>query len=189
MDNEKLNILKLLIENLEQQLSIRQIALQRKINYKSAYQAVHKLFKERIVDILRQGNIKLCKFNRHFNATVFAVEDHRRQALLKNKNLKVIYQHLKTINQQYILLLFGSHAKNTQTKHSDIDLLLISNQPEAIKTQMQLLPLPIHLTAISYADFQTMLKSREFTVVSEAVKKNIIFFGGEDYYRMIENAQ
>ncbi len=188
MDNEKLNILQLLIENQEQHFSIRQIALQRKINYKSAYQAVHQLRKKGIVPIKKLGNTSICKFNRNINATVFEVEFHRLQELLKDKNFKVLFYRLKTINKQFILLLFGSHVKKTQTKRSDIDLLLIANEPEDIKTQVQLLPLPIHLTAISYADFQTMLKSREFTVVSEAIKKNIILFGIEDYYRMINNA-
>ena len=43
MDNkhsEKIEILKLLIENKEETYSIRKIALQRKINYKSAYNAL-----------------------------------------------------------------------------------------------------------------------------------------------------
>jgi hypothetical protein len=34
-----------------------------------------------------------------------------------------------------------------------------------------------------------MLKSKESTVVSEAVKRNVILFGTEDYYRLIENAK
>lgn len=33
-----------------------------------------------------------------------------------------------------------------------------------------------------------MAKSRELTVVSEAMKKNIILIGIEDYYRVLENA-
>jgi hypothetical protein len=33
-----------------------------------------------------------------------------------------------------------------------------------------------------------MLKSKEFTVVSEAVKHNILLFGIEDYYRLMNNA-
>jgi hypothetical protein len=49
--------------------------------------------------------------------------------------------------------------------------------------------LAIHLTHIKYADFQAMLRSKEFTVVSEAIKKNIILVGIEDYYRMVNNAQ
>ena len=188
MDNEKLNILQLLIERQEEIFSIRQIALKRKINYKSAYQAVHKLNKEGIVDITKHGNTMICKFNKNFNNSVFAVEYNRLQELLRNKTFKVIYNRFKGINHQFVLLLFGSYAKKTQTKHSDIDLLLIANQGEEIQTQVNLLPLPIHLTHITYADFKTMFNSKEFTVVSEAITHNIILFGIEDYYRLMGNA-
>lgn len=189
MANEKLTILRLLIEHQDLSLSIRQIALKRKINYKSAYIAVHKLQKEGIIDVTRHGNTLICSFNRNFNASVFTVECHRLQELLRNKNFSVLYSRLKSINHPFILLLFGSQAKKRQTKHSDIDLLLITAQPEKIQEQIILVPLPIHLTSVSYADFQTMLKSKEFTVVSEAIKNNIILFGIEDYYRMIANAR
>ncbi len=189
MDNEQLNILQLLIEHQEEQFSIRQISIKRNINYKSAYQAVQKLHKNEIISLVRYGNTINCQFNRNFNETVFEVEYYRLQELLKNKNFQVMYTRFTKINTQFILLLFGSYAKNKQTKKSDIDLLLISDMPEEIKTQIDLLPLPIHLTHITYADFQTMLKSKEFTVVSEAMNKNIILFGIEDYYRMIHNAQ
>lgn len=189
MDNEKLNILQLLIESQEKNFSIRQISLKRKINYKSAYQAVKKLHQEGIINLTKHGNTINCQFNRNFNETVFTVEHSRQQEQLKNQNFKVMYNRFKTINNQFILLLFGSHAKKTNTKHSDIDLLLITNQPEEMQTQINLLPLPIHLTHITYADFQTMLKSKEFTVVSEAIKCNIILIGIEDYYRLINNAR
>src|SRR3989338_7580863 len=183
MDNEKLNILRLLIEHQQEPLSIRQIALQRDINYKSAYQSIQKLQNENVVDVKKYGNSSLCSFNKNFNESVFLAEYHRKQELLTNKNFKVLYNRIKTLNLQFILLLFGSHAKKTQNKHSDIDLLLIGDQKEKIAEQIRLLPLPIHLTQISYADFQIMLKSREFTVVSEAIKRNIILYGIEDYYR------
>jgi len=34
-----------------------------------------------------------------------------------------------------------------------------------------------------------MAKSKEFTVVSEAIKNNIIFIGIEEYYRLLSNAR
>lgn len=189
MVNEKINILKLLVENQEETFSIRQIALKRKINYKSAYEAIQKLKEEEIVTLIKKGNITLCSFNKNFNHTVFTVESMRRNELLRAKDFKVLYSRLAAINSQFILILFGSHAKKTQTKHSDIDLLLITENPKEIKNKIALIPLNIHLTSISYADFTTMLKSKEFTVVSEAIKKNVILFGIEDYYRLIQNAQ
>lgn len=188
MDNERLNILKLLIENQEKVFSIRQIGIQRKINYKSAHTSLKDLAKEGIVNLKKQGNMTICSFNHKFNDSVFQVECARLQELLKDRNFLVLYNRLAKINEQFILLLFGSYSKGRQTKRSDIDLLLISNNIRKVEAQINLLPLNIHLTHITYENFESMLKSREFTVVSEAIKHNILLFGAEDYYRLMNNA-
>tara|TARA_Y100000034_G_C6790583_1_gene353961 strand:- start:317 stop:889 length:573 start_codon:yes stop_codon:yes gene_type:complete len=189
MANEELQILKLLIENQEKTYSIRKIALERKINYKSAYNVILKLEKQGIIDVSRLGNINVCKFNRSFNDKVFSVEYNRRKDLFKkNKNFKIIYNDLSKINQQFIALLFGSFAKGTQTKRSDIDLLIIAEDSKKIENRLSLLPLRFHIVDITYKDFLSMLKSKEDSVVTELIKKNIILVGIEDYYRLLKNA-
>lgn len=189
MDNEKLNILKYLIENQTNDFSIRQLSKVRNINYKSAYNAIKKLVDEGVVDLNKKGNISLCSFNKSFGESVFLVEQSRKNHLLKDKNLKVLYSSLSAMSSQFILLLFGSYVKGTKSKNSDIDLLLISDNPKQIEDEVDLLPLNIHLTSITYIDFITMLKSKELSVVSEAIRKNIILFGIEDYYRLLQNAK
>jgi len=188
MDNEKLDILKLLIERQEERFSIRKISKLRKINYKSAYNAVKKLEKEGIITLQKTGNTTICLFNRAFNESVFAVEYERRKDLFRNKEFKVMHNGLSKLNIPVIAVLFGSYAKGMQNKHSDIDLLIVAENAEPVKQQISLLPLKIHMTDIKYSDFIAMLKSRELTVVSEAIKKNIILVGIEEYYRMINNA-
>ncbi|MFH1637284.1 MAG: nucleotidyltransferase domain-containing protein [Candidatus Woesearchaeota archaeon] len=189
MDNERLNILRLLIESQEKAFSIRQIGIQRKINYKTAYTSLKALAEEGIVTQKKHGNTTICSFSHKFNHSVFHVEYARLNDLLKNKDLLVLYSRLSKVNGQFILLLFGSYAKGQPKKGSDIDLLLISDSPKPIEEQISLLPLNIHLTHISYDNFRSMLNSKEFSVVSEAVKHNILLFGIEDYYRMINNAR
>ncbi len=189
MDNERLNILKLLIENQEKVFSIRQIGIQRQINYKTAYTSLKDLAKDGVVTLKKQGNTIICAFSHKFNSSVFEVEYARLQELLKNKNFLVLYTHLSKIHLQFIMLLFGSYAKGKETKESDIDLLLISENPKLIETQINLLPLNIHFTHITYDEFKSMLNSKKFTIVSEAIKKNILLFGIEDYYRLINNAR
>ncbi len=189
MVNEKSAILRLLIENQGTEYSIRQISQIRKINYKSAYYNIKKLEKERIITVKKQGNISLCSFNGKFNESVYRVEHLRRDILLKNKNFRVLYNRISKINKQFILILFGSHVKGKKNRHSDIDLLLISDDPKKIQNELDLIPLNIHLTHMNYEDFMSMLKSKELTVVSEAIKKNIILLGIEDFYRLIENAR
>jgi len=189
MANEKIQILQLLIENREKNLSIRQISQIRKINYKSAYNSLHKLNEEGIVDLIRVGNTINCIFNLRFNKSVFLAEYGRKEDLLKNKNFKVICKDLDRLPFSFIALLFGSYMKKEQGKHSDIDLLVIGGDEDKIKGMFSLYPLKIHLTWLDYEDFVSMLKSKEFTVVSEAIKKNIILAGIEDYYRLLENAR
>ena len=187
--NNWIQILKYLIENKEKQFTINQISKALKLNYRIAHTEVKSLEEEGLIDVKKAGNSSQCSFSNRFNEKIFAVEYLRRKELLINKDLKVMCDRLSEINEQFILVLFGSHVKGMKTKHSDIDLLLISNSKKTIEEELDLLPLKTHLTAITYNDFMIMLKSKEPTVVSEALKKNIILFGVEDYYRMLKNAQ
>lgn len=188
--NEAHNVLKLLIEHQDEELSIRQISKLRKINYKSAYNAVKLLEQEGIITLKVLGNNSKCSFNRKFNERVFAVEYERRQELLlKNANFKVMYKDLKKINQDFILILFGSYAKGTQHKNSDIDLMLISEDEKLVEQELNLLPLNIHLIPLTKKEFNIMYIRKSFSVVSEAIKKNIVLIGIEDYYRLVENAE
>ncbi|MFH1398481.1 MAG: nucleotidyltransferase domain-containing protein [Candidatus Woesearchaeota archaeon] len=189
MVNEANKILKLLIENQEKRFTIRYISMIRKINYKSAYNAITKLEKEGIIIVERIGNTKSCSFNRNFSPMVYIVEDDRRQELLSNSDFKVIYNRMKQVCFPFIALIFGSYVKSENNKHSDIDILVITENSDKMKEQFSLIPLNIHLTTISYQEFIAMAKSREFSVVSEAIKKNIIFVGIEDYYRLLANAE
>jgi predicted nucleotidyltransferase len=187
--NETIGILKHLIDNSEQEFTIRELSIVRAINYKSAYQAVGKLEKDGCVKVRKKGNTKLCSFTRIFTNLVFISEKERLDKSLKNSDLKVIYKELTKIKTQAILLLFGSYVKGGKTKNSDIDLLIISENTDAIEKQISWIPKNIHTTCMSYMDFDSMLKSKEFSVVSEVIKKNIILQGIEDYYRFIENAR
>lgn len=190
MTNIKQKIVKFLIENKERDFSIYGLSKELKIDYKLLYINIKKLEREKTIEIKDLKNQKRCSFKDSFNGEIFIAENERRNDYLKKKEFQAIYDKIKTINKQFILLLFGSHVKGTDTKNSDIDLLLISNMEDAkvIIEKLEVLPLKIHLTPISYESFIEMIKSKEQTVVSEALKKNIILFGIEDYYRLIQNA-
>tara|TARA_Y100000310_G_C20490674_1_gene719049 strand:- start:166 stop:720 length:555 start_codon:yes stop_codon:yes gene_type:complete len=184
MVNEKQELLKILIEDKDKKFSIRKLSLIRKINYKSAYLAIKKLEEVKRENL---GNTTLCSFKNILTPLTFQVEFERRQKTLKNKDLNIIYSRLKELNFPFIALLFGSQLKNP-TKHSDIDILIITENKEINQT-LQLIPLNIHQTIISYKEFIQMTKSKEFSVVSEANKKNIILIGIESYYQLLENAK
>ncbi|MBS3163722.1 nucleotidyltransferase domain-containing protein [Candidatus Woesearchaeota archaeon] len=188
MANEKIEILSLLISNREEKFSIRKISQIRNINYKSAYNALKSLEKENLANLQKTGNTTICTFNNNFNDLVFEAEFLRRNGLFKNKDFRVMHNRLAELKFPFIALLFGSQASGTANKHSDIDILTIGGNKEEIQAVLSLLPDKIHLTAISYEEFIHMAKSRKFSVVTEAVKNNIILLGTEEYYRLLKNA-
>lgn len=189
MANEYINILRLLIENKKEKFSINKISKIRKINYKSAHTNIMKLIKNNLVNIEDYGNIKNCFFSRKFSPDVFRAEDLRRKNILKNKNLRVIYERINKIPGFFMLLLFGSYAKGKNKKGSDIDMALVCNNKktsEKIENEISLIPLKIHFLNFTAGEFLSMLKSGEFNVGKEIAENNIILIGIEDYYRLID---
>ncbi len=189
MNSEKLNILRLLIENPEKEFSIRQTALKRKINYKSAYNAIFKLKKENIVDVKKHGNTSIVKFNFNFNESVYLAESRRMKDFLKNKDFKILYRRLKEIkNPFFICVVFGSYAKGKAQKGSDLDLCVITNDKKVsseIHTVLDITPFEIHYIEFTPEEFIEMLKTTEFNVGKEIVKNRVILKGIEDFYELM----
>lgn len=124
---------------------------------------------------------------------IFEAEYSRRKELLKDKNLAVMLNEFKNVlkSKCYILLIFGSYAKKTQTKNSDIDLMFIVPDGKEelfekdINRAAKSLPLPIHPLVFSEKQFLEMVTSKQSNVGQEALKNNIILYGIEAYYEMV----
>ncbi len=184
------DIIKVMI-GAEGDLNISKISEHSGIDYKNTHNILKRLEKRGLVKFETFGKSKKCILVERPSPLVFEAETERREEFLrKHRNIGVLHDKLKSLNFPFIALVFGSYARGRQDRHSDIDVLVISEKKRhgKIDETVRLLPLKIHLTPITFEDFVNMLRSREFTVVSEAVKSNIIITGIEDYYRVIENA-
>ncbi len=186
-------ILKFLLSNKKDEFTIRAIAKETHIDYKAAYLTTKELVENRLIKAKRAGQTVLCSINqKEFNEDVFRAELLRKEELLRNKDLHVLYDYFKDIKEPFfILLLFGSYANQKYRKGSDIDLMLISddeNIKKLIESKVSIIPLKIHLVRFTSKEFISMLKTTEFNVGREAFNNNVILFGIEDYYRLIKNA-
>lgn len=193
MKNKNVDVVIALIENPEDQVNISQLSKKLKMDYKNTYNIIKKLEKENLIILNRFGNAYNCILNKKINPLIFEAEYRRREELLKNKNFKVLFNKLNSIMIPFVALIFGSYAKKKATQYSDIDLMLVYNKNIEkninIERTISLLPLDIHTVTFSYDEFLKMAKSREFSVVAEAIKHNIILTGIEEYYRLIENVK
>jgi len=124
MDSEIL-VLKFLLGKKEEGFTIRKISENLKINYRIAYEKAISLEKDGLIKITRQGNSKICNLTYKFDWRMFEAEYLRRQELFKNKDFIIIQDDLSKLKFPFVAILFGSYAKGTNTKHSDIDILAI----------------------------------------------------------------
>lgn len=187
--NSEIKILTLLLDHKAEKFTIRKISEYAKINYRIAYEKVNILEQKGLIKITIVGNSKNCEYTYKFTSQVFEAEDVRRNNLLKNKDFVILQKRLSEIKFPFIALLFGSYAKGTTNKHSDIDILTIGGDEKEIRSTISLLPDIIHITHVTYENFIHMAQSKEYTVVSETIKNNIILIGIEEYYRLIANVR
>ena len=194
MIRNEIKIIIYLFRNKEREINIRQIAQGLKIDYKNVYSLIILLQKKGILTLQRFGKSWKILLNNTPHPLIYGAEYQRKQEILKNKDLLVMldyfHRHMKT--SFYVLLLFGSYAKGTNTKNSDIDLLfIVPNELEEkyeqnIQHIASLLPLKLHLNIFKEKDFLAMKNSKELTVGSEAIKNNILLHGIEEYYELLQ---
>lgn len=190
--NNNLKVLKFFVDNKESTITINKLSKALKTNYRILYEEAMKLEQENLIKITRIGNANLCQFAYKYNSKIVEIEEKRKSEIFKNKNIFLIFKRISEIkNPFYILILFGSYANKTETKHSDIDLCLITDNKkinEQIRTIIQITPLNIQLQEFTTEQFNTMLKSKETNVGNEIKRNNIIFHGLESFYELIKNA-
>ncbi len=193
MRNKDAIIIRYLIENKNEELNILRISKELRMNYKNVYSIVKRLEKELLVKLESFGQSSRVKLISQVHPLIFEAEYNRRKELLKDKNLAVMLNDFKNAlkSKCYMLLIFGSYAKKTQTKNSDIDLMFIvpDGKEELFEKDVhraaRSLPLPIHYLVFSEKQFLDMNNAKESNVGQEALKNNIILYGIETYYEII----
>ena len=193
MKGKEIEVIRSLIENQDKELSINHIAKLLKKDYKNTHNIVTRLKKIQLVKLEAFGKSYRITLINKPHPLIYEAETLRKNELLKNKDIAVLYDSFESLHSKlYTLLVFGSYAKKTQTKHSDIDLMFIvpDESEEKIEKEIQnitnTLPLKIHINIFKESDFIAMHKSKEVTVGSEAINKNMILHGIEAHYEMIQ---
>ncbi|MDI6736916.1 MAG: nucleotidyltransferase domain-containing protein [Nanoarchaeota archaeon] len=194
MRNKDAVIIKYLIENKSKELNILSISKELRMDYKNIYSIVKRLEKESLVRLESFGQSSRVKLIFRMHPLIFEAEYQRRKELLKDKNLAVMLNDFKNSikSKCYVFLVFGSYAKKTQTKNSDIDLMFIvpDGKEELFEKEVHRiassLPLPIHYLVFSEKQFVEMRYAKESNVGQEALKNNIVLYGIETYYEMIQ---
>lgn len=181
------------MENREREFTIKGISQNLGMNYRIAFEETKALEEKNAIKVRRAGGANLCSFSYIFSGLTFQAEEARKEALLENKNIKVIYKRIKEIPDPfYILLVFGSYAAKTQKKSSDIDLCIITDSTPVknkAKSIIEQIPLSVHLLEFTKDEFVSMIGARKPNVGHEIAKNNVILKGAEEFYELMNYAE
>lgn len=182
-------IIKLFIRE-KNQMTIREIAKKIKADYRITHIATQRLIQKKIITTKTVGKSTLCSLNEsYYGIEVYRAEDDAKKQLQKNKDVNQLCKEIltKVKTSFFVFLIFGSYARGSYTKNSDIDMLFISDEKsfeDKINSILSILPLKTHALVFTQKEFKSMLDSKQLNVVKEAVGSHIIIYGTENFYHL-----
>lgn len=119
--------------------------------------------------------------------------------IMRDERTEIPYVNLAKIAKNikspfYSFLITGSYAEKKQKPNSDIDIVIIIPNSESKKDfqtalrEGELMHPEIHGFVFTQDDFYQMLTNSEFNYGKEAARKHIIFYGAEQYYKILFEA-
>lgn len=185
----KEKLIKYLIENKEP-VSMKRASEAIAVDYKNVYGYVGDLTASGAIVQKRVGNTSPIEINPIPNQDIYSVEQKRTQEFLeKNPKFRLIKEDINQTNYPFmIVLVFGSFVKEKNTRSSDIDICIISDNEEKTKQlieMLNLLSLKLELHVFTTKEFISMIEKTKNNLGREIVKNNIILYGIENYYNLI----
>ena len=192
---EELKIINLFRKNIFAEFTLLEIMGElKKKSYNWTYKAISKLGKE-ILEVRKAGNTTLVKLSLNQNAITYLSFLDLKEA--NERNLPIIYQLSASISNKthfFILLVVGSYAKWTETKNSDLDIVIITEMEKKeimpyINEATRFSEIETDVHVFSPQQFMQMLLEDDENFGKEIFRKHIIFYGTEAYYRIIMEAK
>jgi len=102
--------------------------------------------------------------------------------LEKNKNLNEFIINL--LKEKVPCLIFGSYARGSNSKDSDLDLLILSNK----KVSDHLCPVKLQIINLSLSEFKKLIQSQD-AFGKEIIKSHIILNNFDEFMGVFNNGE
>jgi len=195
----ELKVVDLLARNKGRKFTINEIARILKSHYSFLHRTINKLTDEGVIIKEAAGRAYLCSINLSNEKTFALIQlseiEKKNEFYNSNKEIKVMLEDFvcsaKLLNPISIVL-FGSYAKGTATKESDIDILLISKTKidkkidnivnKIIKEMYAKYGKEINVILMSIKYFK---KQKDKDVIKEIIKDHCILYGVEKFVNLV----
>jgi len=175
-DNLDFEILLLLVR---EKLHIREIAKRLRESHSTVLRRLNRLLKEKVLDYKIEGKNKVFFIKKSLQAKnyIFNAERYKQIKLLKRyPELNVIVDDILKKSDEKLIIIFGSYAKFSAKKDSDIDVF-VETKRRKVKDEIESVHSKIN---VKIGEFN--LNS---PLIKEIIKNHIILRGVEEFYEKI----
>ena len=191
LKKDETKILKLLLNDMTKQWTIREISRALHQNYFQTHRTITALEKTKQISLTPIGKSKIVglDFTQH-NLNYTIAEMERERDITKNKNIFLIKKQLLHLNKQFVCLLFGGQVKK-QKRESDIDLLFvipneISYEVFEREVRLHLSPYNCDINIVTQTGLLEMWSNpKKLTVGNELFKNHVVLYGAEHFVNLL----
>ena len=186
--NNKFKILEFLARNQGEKFTIHELSKLASIPYATLYREIKKF--EDLVKKKKVGKATTIQINQKNPLTkhylIIASEKKAEDFVKKHPLFKKIKTELP--KGKYSVVLFGSYAKGTKRKTSDIDLLIINKsgkkKPSFSKYET-IFKITINPIYITKKEFKIMLTEKEENIGKQALENHIVLHNPELFWELV----
>jgi len=177
--NKELEIIILFTENYKRELYLREISKLSKIPLKTTQNLVNFLKENRILKSAQRGKNKYFSLNQaNIQTKLYILQAELYKTIIFLEKYPQFKTFLKEVTIDNPIIVFGSFAKFTADKNSDVDILTISEKE--LKLPSHLLSNKIQLINLSKNNFIVSLKKQE-TLIKE-IEENHTILNNHSFY-------
>lgn len=183
-------ILKVFYDSRNSPCHLRELSRKTKLNENSVSRFLDGLVKSKVLDFEKEGNLKKFFVRSQFLPIIFSIYDNERLDNLPLLRRRAILDYLHGIKVKPIFaIVFGSTAKGSFRKDSDIDILLVVNRKMDNKSVMSSIRsqtgLKIQEVQILENDFNKDLTRKKEFVVQSAIESGFSVFNNKYYWEVV----
>ena len=172
--------MEIVLELLKRENHVREIAKSVNTNHMNISRKIKELSKENVVDFKTEGRNKTYFLKKNSEAKSYAImaENYNfLKTLSKYPTLRTVIEKIQNNKKIKMAIIFGSYAKGTLKKDSDIDVY-IDTMDSKIKKELEQIDSRL---SVKIGKFD-----RENLLIKEIIKNHIILKGVEEYYGKTE---
>jgi|SRR3989338_118432 len=192
----QIKILEIFVSRINQKFSINEISEMLKKPYALIHRSMQELIEHKFI-FLDEKKLLSLNYKENFSELSFIESARAKNALTKEKSVSLFIKDcLKELEEDFfIFLIFGSFTE--KNKFNDLDIIIILDTQNKVEQTEKVIrniasnfsfKLDLHVLGKESA-YEMFSKREQANILNESLNKHLIFFGGDNYYKILSNAR